>query len=99
MRYIISKVAVTVAALTALGAVCTTQAAAPAAAKAGGKAGNCVMAGGTADMITEDLARFMANAAMNNQMKAEGRKPSGPISVVCKTGYPVNCTSKQRACK
>ena len=72
-----------------------------AGAQAAGKAtaGKCVMAGGTADMITEDLARFMANAALGNQMKAAGLKPSGPVNMVCKPGYPVNCTAKQRACK
>lgn len=62
-------------------------------------AGKCVNAGGTADMVTEDLARFMANAALNNQMKAEGLKPSGPVKVTCKPGVPVNCTARQRACK
>lgn len=62
-------------------------------------AGKCVNAGGTADMLTEDLARFMANAALNNQMKAQGLKPAGPVKMVCKSGYPVNCTARQRACK
>lgn len=62
-------------------------------------AGKCVTAGGTADMITEDLARFMANAALNNSMKAQGLKGAGPVSMTCKSGYPVNCTAKQRACK
>ena len=41
-------------------------------------AGSCVMAGGTADMITEDLARFMANAALNNSMKAAGLEGHRP---------------------
>ena len=50
-------------------------------------------------MITEDLARFMANAALNNSMKAQGLKGTGPVSVTCKSGYPINCTAKQRACK
>lgn len=68
-------------------------------AGAANAAGKCVNAGGTADMVTEDLARFMANAALNNQMKAEGLKPSGPVKVTCKAGVPVNCTARQRACK
>lgn len=62
-------------------------------------AGKCVNAGGTADMLTEDLAKFMANAALNNQMKAEGLKPAGPVKMTCKAGVPVNCTARQRACK
>lgn len=70
-----------------------------AAAGSASAAGKCVNAGGTADMVTEDLARFMANAALNNQMKAEGLKPSGPVKVTCKPGIPVNCTARQRACK
>jgi hypothetical protein len=69
------------------------------AAGTGNAAGSCVMAGGTADMITEDLARFMANAALNNSMKAQGLKGTGRVSVKCKSGYPINCTAKQRACK
>ena len=33
---------------------------------------SCVMAGGEATMVTPDLARFMANAALNNSMKDKG---------------------------
>ncbi len=92
MRSFVRSAAAAATAVLALGIVTAAQA----APKAGGK---CVQAGGTADMITEDLARFMANAALNNQMKAAGLKPSGPAKVVCKPGYPINCTATQRACK
>ena len=34
------------------------------------KAGKCVMAGGEATMVTEDLAKFMAGAALKNSMAA-----------------------------
>lgn len=61
--------------------------------------GRCVMAGGTADMITEDLAKFMANAALKNSIAANGMKPVGPIKMTCKSGVPINCTARQRACK
>ncbi len=60
--------------------------------------GRCVMAGGTADMVTEDLAKFMANAALQNSIKAHGWKAVGPVKMSCKPGVPVNCTAKQRAC-
>lgn len=60
--------------------------------------GRCVMAGGTADMVTEDLAKFMANAALQNSIKAHGWKAVGPVKMTCKAGIPVNCTARQRAC-
>lgn len=60
--------------------------------------GRCVTAGGTADMVTEDLAKFMANAALQNSIKAHGWKAVGPVKMSCKPGIPVNCTAKQRAC-
>lgn len=90
--------AVAAAALVSLAAAASAHAA-PAAPAPKAKGSKCVMAGGTADMLTEDMARFMANAALNNQMKAEGLKGAGPVKMVCKSGYPVNCTAKQRACK
>jgi hypothetical protein len=60
--------------------------------------GRCVTAGGTADMVTEDLAKFMANAALQNSIKAHGWKAVGPVKMDCKAGLPVNCTARQRAC-
>ncbi len=62
-------------------------------------AGKCVKAGGTADMVTEDLARFMANVALNNSIKGMGAKGVGPVKMVCKSGVPINCTATQKACK
>lgn len=62
-------------------------------------AAQCVKAGGQADMITEDLARFMANAALNNSIKAQGLKGVGPVSVTCGPGVPINCKAFQKACK
>lgn len=71
--------------------------AAPAQAQAKGK---CVLAGGTATMITEDLAKFMAEAALKNSISGMGAKPAGKIKMTCKpeTGL-TNCTANQRACK
>ena len=60
----------------------------------------CVMAGGEATMITGDLARFMANAAMNNSIKGMNAKGTGAVKVTCKDGLAsVTCLSQQRACK
>lgn len=60
--------------------------------------GKCVMAGGTADMATEGLAKFMAEAALKNSIKDHGWKAVGPVKMTCKAGLPVNCTARQRAC-
>lgn len=60
----------------------------------------CVMAGGEATMITGDLARFMANAALNNSIKGMNAKGVGAAKVTCKDGLAsVYCLAKQRACK
>jgi hypothetical protein len=60
----------------------------------------CVMAGGEATMVTEDLAKFMANAALNNSIKAHGWTAQGPVKMSCEAssvGLP-HCIAKQRAC-
>jgi hypothetical protein len=59
----------------------------------------CVMAGGEATMVTEDLARFMAGAALKNSIAGMGAKPSGAISTKCTSTGLTYCISKQRACK
>ena len=68
-----------------------------AAQKAGG--GKCVMAGGQATMVTQDLAKFMAEAALKNAIAARNWKASGAVKVTCDTeaGLP-DCTAKQKAC-
>ncbi len=63
-------------------------------------AGNCVKAGGESTMLTEDLAKFMAKAALNNSMKNNGLTPSGGLSLKCKpTTFGTHCVAQQRACK
>jgi hypothetical protein len=59
----------------------------------------CVLAGGQATMVTPDLARFMANAALNNQIAANGWKGAGVVKVSCKTELLTHCVAQQRACK
>lgn len=63
-------------------------------------AGSCVKAGGEATMVTEDLAKFMASAALKNQMSAEGYKPSGKVMMKCEAAtLGTHCVAHQRACK
>jgi len=60
----------------------------------------CVRAGGQATMITADLAKFMATAALKNSISGMGAKAVGPVSMNC-TGEPLlpTCTARQKACK
>lgn len=69
-------------------------------ASTGAQAGNCVKAGGQATMLTQDLAMFMAKAALKNQMKNNGFKPSGRLMLTCKPApLGTYCVAHQRACK
>lgn len=64
------------------------------------QAGNCVRAGGEATMVTEDLAKFMANAALNNQIKGNSMKPAGEVAMTCSAAtFGTHCVAHQRACK
>ena len=61
---------------------------------------SCVMAGGEATMVTGDLARFMANAALKNSIKDRGYTASGSVNMKCNDSSPlVYCIARQRACK
>jgi hypothetical protein len=62
-------------------------------------ASKCVMAGGSADMITRDLSEFMAKAALGNSIKGMGAKPVGPVKLACNSSFPVHCLARQKACK
>ena len=65
-----------------------------------GSEAHCVRAGGEATMITEDLAKFMSQAALKNSIAGMGAKPVGPISLKCTTGPGLPyCIAKQKACK
>ena len=70
-----------------------------AAAMPASAATKCVLAGGEATMVTEDLAKFMANAALNNQIKANNWKAAGPVKMTCKAAVGTHCVARQRACK
>lgn len=60
----------------------------------------CVLAGGEAVMVTEDLAKFMAGAALKHSIENHGWKPRGGVRVKCDTssiGLP-HCLARQKAC-
>lgn len=59
----------------------------------------CVMAGGSANMVTHDLAVFMAKAALGNSIKGMGAKAVGPVHLKCDKNFPVYCLARQKACK
>jgi hypothetical protein len=64
------------------------------------QAAKCVKAGGQATMITEDLAKFMATAALNNSITGMGAKAVGPVSMKCEGGMAMpTCVARQKACK
>lgn len=80
-----------IAALTATAAMSATPSIA---------AGKCVLAGGEATMATEDLAKFMAEAALKNSISAKGLKPAGKIAMKCDNPNILpHCVARQRACK
>lgn len=61
---------------------------------------SCVRAGGQATMITQDLAKFMAEAALKNSISGMGAKPVGKVSLACSSEAGMSsCTARQKACK
>lgn len=63
------------------------------------KTGKCVMAGGESTMATEDLARYMANAALKNSIAAHGWTAHGTVKVTCDAPYGLpHCLARQKAC-
>jgi hypothetical protein len=54
---------------------------------------------GSADMITTDLAKFMANAALKNAIEAKGLKPSGEVALTCREDtFTTYCKAARKAC-
>ena len=72
---------------------------APGSAQAAHKAGKCVMAGGEATMLTEDLAKYMAGAALKNSLASHGWTAHGAVKMKCDAanGLP-HCMARLRAC-
>jgi len=54
---------------------------------------------GSADMITKDLAVFMANAALKNAIADKSLKPSGTITLTCRDDtFTTYCKASRPAC-
>lgn len=54
---------------------------------------------GSADMVTTDLAKFMANAALKNAIEAKGLKPSGEVKMTCREDtFTTYCKASRPAC-
>lgn len=54
---------------------------------------------GSADMVTTDLAKFMANAALKNAIEAHGLKPSGEVKLTCREdALTTYCKATRKAC-
>lgn len=83
----------TVALLAAFASIASASPSAAAAKK------SCAMYGGDATMVTEDLAKFMAGAALKNSMTAASATPSGVVKMTCASSGLVTCQARQRACK
>lgn len=64
----------------------------------GAEAG-CRTVVGSADMVTTDLAKFMANAALKNAIAAKELKPSGEITLTCREDtFTTYCKATRKAC-
>lgn len=60
---------------------------------------DCRTVAGSADMITRDLAEFMANAALKNAIEAKGLKPSGEVTLSCRDDtFTTYCKATRKAC-
>ncbi len=82
--------------LVALGAALVAGSAlAPAA-----QAAKCVMAGGSATGLTQDIAKDLATMALNQSIASHGGKASGKVAMKCDANMLMStCTAKQRVCK
>lgn len=59
----------------------------------------CKLYGGIGTGISEDLAKFMADAAVKNIIENKGLKPSGKITHKCKpSGVLFECAARQQGC-
>ena len=60
----------------------------------------CVMAGGSATGLTQDIAKSLATMALNQSISSYGGKASGKVAMSCDANVVMStCTAKQRACK
>ena len=60
----------------------------------------CLKAGGTATGLTQDIAKTMATAALNQSISGHGGKASGKVAMKCDANMLMStCTATQRVCK
>ncbi|MEQ1578620.1 MAG: hypothetical protein ABL894_13325 [Hyphomicrobium sp.] len=61
----------------------------------------CFKVSGKGTGVTEGIAQFMANKALNDSIAKRGLQASGSQSMACDASMVVvtNCTAQQRACK
>lgn len=60
----------------------------------------CRTVAGSADMITRDLAKFMAEAALKNAIADKGMKAAGPINMTCRDDTVTTyCKATRQACR
>ena len=60
----------------------------------------CKTLGAIGTGISEDIAKFMAEAGLKNIREERGMQPQGPIKYKCDTTLIVTeCSARQRACK
>ncbi|MFM7085226.1 MAG: hypothetical protein ACKOW3_09555 [Hyphomicrobium sp.] len=59
----------------------------------------CKLYGGIGTAISEDMAKFMADAAVKNIIENKGLKPKGKITHKCKpSGVLFECAARQQGC-
>lgn len=59
----------------------------------------CQTVVGSADMITRDLAKFMAEAALKNAIAGKNMKPAGETILTCRDDTVTTyCKASRRAC-
>jgi hypothetical protein len=50
--------------------------------------------------LTQDIAKFMADAGLKNIREDRGYKPGGAVSYKCTPGaIAIDCSARQRVCK
>lgn len=68
-------------------------------ALSGAAEAGCRTVVGSADMVTRDLAKFMANAALKNAIEAKGLRPAGDVKLTCRDdALTTYCKASRQAC-
>lgn len=64
------------------------------------QAAKCVLAGGSATGLTQDVAKSLATMALNQSISSHGGKASGKVAMTCDANMLMStCTAKQKVCK